>query len=209
MTTQGQFKKKEVYVGHFPKNVSYVQNLMIKIDTLRVLSGHVPREVISDIGIFAFLATAVCLVIMCIALIEAVKEGRAHGFRLSIFKTFVAVITGYICLYCVFFVVSWGHTIPSLLPMNNKLVIAEVDTNSADFKTLIENSDNLKSLVNNFPEKEQKSLDRKIVFNDNKCYFEMLFNKKELKNLLNKNELEDAINNGLESYIKTVKIYAK
>lgn len=182
---------------------------MIKNDTLKVLSGHIPREIISDIGIFAFLATAVCLTIMCITLIEAIKNGRERGLRISIFKTFIAVLTGILCLAVVFFITSGGHTVQSLLPMNNKLVISEIDTNSKDFKSLVENGDNLKGLIKDFPEKEQKYLDKMIVFKDNKCYFEMIFNKKELKNLLAKNELEDAINSGLEGYIKTVKIYSK
>lgn len=180
---------------------------MIKIDTLRVLSGNVPRGLIADIGIFAFLATLTCLAILIIAIVDAIKRCLAYGFRPSILKTFVAVIAGYICLYGVFFVTSWGHTIPSLFPMNNKLVTAEIDINSKDFKALVENSDNLKGLTNNFPEKEQKYLDKKIIFKDNKCYFEMLFNKKELKSLIDEGSLNNAITSGLKGYIDTVKIY--
>ena len=91
--------------------------------------------------------------------------------------------------------------------MNNKLVTAEIDTNSKDFKALVENSDNLKSLINNFPEKEQKSLNKKIVFNDNKCYFEMLFDKKELKSLIDEGSLGNAMASGLRGYINAMKIY--
>lgn len=183
---------------------------MVKMETLRVLDGRIPRSIPTVSLVIAWVIVGIIALVALWALLTVIstvqKKGSPGDVICNLVTGIVAVVITWGVLSFMFWVFS-DISLNDILLKNNKVLEVQVDTESEAFKNTIGTTDNLNRMIINFPEKEQKKLDYDIVNRDGKYYFSTLAANNFFEKPPAMDEVKDEVYNSFVKYCQRMNIY--
>lgn len=183
---------------------------MVKMETLRVLGGRIPRSIPTASLVIAWVIVGIIALVALWALLMVIstvqKKGSPGDIICNLVTGVVAVVITWGMLSFMFWVFS-DIGLNDILLKNNKVLEVQIDTESEVFKNTIGTTDNLNRMIINFPEKEQKKLDYDIVNRDGKYYFSTLTTNYFFEKPPAIDEVKNEIYNSFVKYCQRMNIY--
>lgn len=166
---------------------------------MEILQGPVARSIMHS----SQTTRIVFGIIVLLGVLFSCKE-----FKEDIVKTIIgiAVLTTFIMG------VTWiitGYSYKDFMPSSYRTIVAQIDTESEQFKDTFKTTENLDHMINTFPETEQKLLDTKIVNKQGKYYFTNTVVKKYVDDVPNKTVVKRKMESNLKAYYNKMNIYTQ
>lgn len=172
---------------------------MLNINTMEILQGPVARSIMQASQTTRLVFGVIFLIIVLVSW-EACKEHIGE------------VVVGIIVLTGILVVATWlltGYSYKDFMPSSYRTIVAQIDTESSQFKDTFKTTENLDNMIETFPETEQKRLDTKIVNKQGKYYFTNTVLKQYIDDMPNKAVVKRKMETELKAYYNKMNIYTK
>ena len=172
---------------------------MININTLEILQGPVAQSVMQSSH-----TTRVVFWVLFIIIILVVGAGCEGNEGIGCITIIV--------LIAILVIGTWlvtGYSYKDFKSSSYRTLVAEIDTESEQFKETFKTTENLEHMIKTFPETEQKQLDTKIVNKNGKYYFTNTVTKQYVDEIANKTSLERKMETNLKVHYNKMNIYTQ
>jgi hypothetical protein len=171
---------------------------MLDINTMEILQGPVARSIMQASQRTRAIVGIIFIIILLFSLTE---QKNITDIMLSII-----VLTG--ALMGLTYIAT-GYSYKDFVPSSYRTIIAQIDTESSQFKDTFKTTENLDHMLETFPETEQKLLDTKIVNKQGKYYFTNTVVKQYVDEVPNKAVVKRKMETDLKAYYNKMNIYTQ
>lgn len=169
---------------------------MLDIYTMEILQGPVARSIIQSSHLTRIVVGIIFILILIWSFAES-ENITDLTLRITIFTAALMGLT----------YITTGYSYKDFMPSSYRTIIAQIDTESPQFKNTFKTAKNLDHMIKTFPETEQKRLDTKIVNKDEKYYFTNTVSKQYVDEVPNKTVVKRKMETDLKAYYNKMNIY--
>lgn len=171
---------------------------MLDIYTMEILQGPVARSIIHSSHLTRIVVGIIFILILIWSFAES-ENITDLTLRITIFTAALMGLT----------YITTGYSYKDFMPSSYRTIIAQIDTESSQFKNTFKTAKNLDHMIKTFPETEQKRLDTKIVNKQGKYYFTNTVVKKYVDDVPNKTVVKRKMETDLKAYYNKMNVYTQ